>query len=108
MTLTAPESDYLVTVLTNQLFSLLSRVNRWQTHSLTQHQYDQQVEETLAPELKLLTQLALKLQPTVADQDQLGALNAGIAKLTAATTYQLTATQLDQANERRMNRHYRH
>ncbi|RRK10128.1 hypothetical protein D1831_09195 [Lactiplantibacillus garii] len=106
MNLTATESDYLVTVLTTQLFTLLSRVTRWQTHSLSQRQYDQQVQETLLPELTVLTQLAAKLKASVHDQNQFGALIAGLTKLDAATHYHLTEEQLAHANERRMNRHY--
>lgn len=107
MQLTPTETDYLISLLTNQLFNLLGRVNRWQTHSLSQQQYDRQVQETLLPELTLAQHLLPKLEPTVADQDQLGALLAGITKLTAATTYQLTEGQLAHANEHRLNRHYR-
>ncbi|MCG0724163.1 hypothetical protein IMAU70042_02359 [Lactiplantibacillus plantarum] len=55
MTFTNQETDYLMNLLTNQLMALLSRVTRWQTHSLSQHQYDQQVHETLQPELTMLT-----------------------------------------------------
>ncbi|WP_262352529.1 hypothetical protein [Lactiplantibacillus plantarum] len=39
MTFTNQETDYLMNLLTNQLMALLSRVTRWQTHSLSQHQY---------------------------------------------------------------------
>ena len=41
MTLTTQETDYVLNLLTDQLLTLLSRVNRWQTHSLSQQQYDQ-------------------------------------------------------------------
>ncbi|MCG0610880.1 hypothetical protein IMAU80188_00633 [Lactiplantibacillus plantarum] len=61
MTFTNQETDYLMNLLTNQLMALLSRVTRWQTHSLSQHQYDQQVHETLQPELTMLTQITAKL-----------------------------------------------
>ncbi|ETY73471.1 hypothetical protein [Lactiplantibacillus fabifermentans] len=107
MSFTTEESDYLLTLLDTQLFTLLSRVTRWQTHSLSQAQYDRQVAETLTPNLTLMTQIVTKLAPTVSDQTQLGALQVGLTKLTDATTYQLTTTQLNLANERRMNRHRR-
>ncbi|WP_318765526.1 hypothetical protein [Lactiplantibacillus carotarum] len=107
MELSTAETDYLVELLTNQLFTLLSRVTRWQTHSLTQKQYDQQVAETLTPELTLMGELADQLAPHVTDHEQFGALTTGIAKLRVASHYQLTAVQLEHANERRMNRHYR-
>lgn len=107
MAFTTAESDYLLTLLDTQLFTLLSRVTRWQTHSLSQAQYDRQVAETLTPNLALMTSILTKLTPTVSDQTQLGALQLGLEKLTAATTYQLTATQLSLANERRLSRHRR-
>ncbi|WP_259609234.1 hypothetical protein [Lactiplantibacillus plantarum] len=72
MTFTNQETDYLMNLLTNQLMALLSRVTRWQTHSLSQHQYDQQVHETLQPELTMLTQITAKLQGQARDQTQLG------------------------------------
>jgi len=107
MNFTNQEADYLVGLLTNQALTLLSRVTRWQTHSLSQQQYDQQVSETLQPELELFEQLTPKLTPAITDTTQLGALKIGIQKLQAATTYQLTTVQLAQANERRLNRRYR-
>ncbi|WP_229094446.1 hypothetical protein [Lactiplantibacillus plantarum] len=73
MTFTNQETDYLMNLLTNQLMALLSRVTRWQTHSLSQHQYNQQVHETLQPELNMLTQITAKLQGQARDQTQLGA-----------------------------------
>lgn len=107
MTLTNQETDYLLNLLTNQMLNLLSRVTRWQTHSLSQSQYDQQVAETLQPELTLLSTLTEKLGPQASDNAQLGAIQVGLAKLQAATTYQLTTEQLAQANERRLHRHFR-
>ncbi|MGL3797520.1 hypothetical protein ACWYXF_07920 [Lactiplantibacillus plantarum] len=107
MTFTNQETDYLMNLLTNQLMALLSRVTRWQTHSLSQHQYDQQVSETLQPELTMLTEITAKLQPQASDPTQLGAIQTGLKKLQAAITYQLTADQLAHANERRLNRRYR-
>ncbi|MFC6182340.1 hypothetical protein [Lactiplantibacillus daowaiensis] len=107
MTLTTTETDYLIDLLTTKLFELLSRVTRWQTHSLSQAQYDQQVKETLTPNLTQMRALVTKLTPTAGDQTQLAALQQGLTKLTAATTYQLTTSQLAQANERRLNRHRR-
>lgn len=107
MTLTPDETDYLIDLLTTKLFELLSRVTRWQTHSLSQAQYTQQVKETLMLNLIQIRALVTKLAPTVGDQNQLIALQQGLAKLTAATTYQLTASQLAHANERRFNRHRR-
>ncbi|MCT0163475.1 hypothetical protein [Lactiplantibacillus pentosus] len=107
MTLTNQETDYLLNLLTNQMLNLLSRVTRWQTHSLSQSQYDQQVAETLQPELTLLSTLTEKLGPQASDTAQLGAIQVGLAKLQTATTYQLTTEQLAQANERRLHRHFR-
>ncbi|WP_172637716.1 hypothetical protein [Lactiplantibacillus plantarum] len=107
MTFTNQETDYLMNLLTNQLMALLSRVTRWQTYSLSQHQYNQQVHETLQPELNMLTQITAKLQGQARDQTQLGAIQTGLKKLQVATTYQLTADQLAHANERRLNRRYR-
>ncbi len=107
MKFTSQEADYLINLLTNQLLSLLGRVNRWQTHSLSQQQYDQQVQETLQPELTMLTTISTKLQPQANDSIQLGAIQTGITKLQAAMTYQLTPDQLAHANERRLNRHFR-
>jgi len=105
MPFSAAESDYLVNLLTTHLFTLLSRVTRWQTHSLTQTQYDQQVKETLTPDVTMLQALIAKLTPTVGDTDQLTALKLGLAKLVMAQTYQLTTEQLALANERRLSRH---
>ncbi|MDB7770539.1 hypothetical protein OLJ37_11810 [Lactiplantibacillus plantarum] len=107
MTFTNQETDYLMNLLTNQSMALLSRVTRWQTHSLSQHQYNQQVHETLQPELNMLTQITAKLQGQARDKTQLGAIQTGLKKLQVATTYQLTADQLAHANERRLNRRYR-
>jgi len=107
MNLTNQEADYLVGLLTNQALTLLARVTRWQTNSLSQQQYDQQVIETLKPELQLFEQLTPKLTATITDTTQLGALKISIQKLKTATTYQLTTVQLAQANERRLNRRYR-
>ncbi|AVK61011.1 hypothetical protein C5Z25_04215 [Lactobacillus sp. CBA3605] len=105
MTFTTTETDYLIDLLTTQLFTLLTRVTRWQTHSLSQQQYDNQVGETLQPNLVMLQQLSQKLAPTSGDQAQFKALQLGLQKLNQATTYQLTLAQLSQANERRLNRH---
>ncbi|MGX6426736.1 hypothetical protein [Lactiplantibacillus argentoratensis] len=107
MTFTNQETDYLMNLLTNQLMALLGRVMRWQTHSLSQQQYDRQVHETLRPELTMLTDITAKLQEQATDPTQLGAIQAGLNKLQVATTYQLTADQLGHANERRLNRRYR-
>lgn len=106
-TFTNQETDYLMNLLTNQLMALLGRVMRWQTHSLSQQQYDRQVHETLRPELTMLTDITAKLQEQATDPTQLGAIQAGLKKLQVATTYQLTADQLGHANERRLNRRYR-
>ncbi|AVK63604.1 hypothetical protein C5Z26_05560 [Lactobacillus sp. CBA3606] len=105
MTFSTTETDYLIDLLTTQLFTLLTRVTRWQTHSLSQQQYDNQVSEILQPNLTMLQQLAQKLAPTSGDQAQFKALQLGLQKLAQATTYQLTLAQLSQANERRLNRH---
>lgn len=107
MTLSSDETDYLIGLVTTQLFNLLARVTRWQTHSLSQTQYDQQVHETLIPEYAMLSALMTKLAPSAGDQDQVGAVRNGLEKLARAQTYQLTADQLNHANERRFNRHRR-
>lgn len=107
MDFTTSETDYLLELLTNHLMALLSRVTRWQTHSLSQQQYDRQVQETLLPELAKLTALRTKLVPTASASLQVGALDAGLLKLKQAATYQLTPVQLAHANERRLNRHRR-
>ncbi|BDZ31681.1 hypothetical protein RA086_10665 [Lactiplantibacillus sp. WILCCON 0030] len=105
MAFSSTETDYLTDILTTQLFTLLSRVTRWQTHSLSQKQYDQQVVETLTPNVEQLQAIAAKLAPTVGNQDQFKALQIGIDKLVQAQHYQLTEEQLSQANERRLSRH---
>jgi len=107
MTFSADESDYLIELLTTHLFTLLSRVTRWQTHSLSQAQYDRQVTETLTPNVKMLQSLLAKLTATAGDQEQLAALKVGLTKLVAAQAYQLTTEQLALANERRLSRHRR-
>ncbi|VDG18846.1 hypothetical protein [Lactiplantibacillus mudanjiangensis] len=107
MDLTTTETDYLLDLLTTKLFELLSRVTRWQTHSLSQAQYDQQVEETLQPNLTILQGLLEKLSADQPDAPQVIALQQGLDKLQTATTYQLTTTQLAQANAHRFNRHHR-
>jgi len=107
MAFSTKESDYLIELLTTHLFTLLSRVTRWQTHSLSQAQYDRQVGETLTPNVKMLQSLLAKLTATAGDQEQLAALKAGLTKLAAAQTYQLTPEQLAMANERRLSRHRR-
>jgi len=99
------ETDYLTDILTTHLFTLLSRVTRWQTHSLSQQQYDQQVAETLTPNVEKLQSIAAQLAPTVGNQDQYQALQLGIDKLVQPQSYQLTEEQLSQANERRLSRH---
>lgn len=99
------ETDYLTDILTTHLFTLLARVTRWQTHSLSQQQYDQQVAETLTPNIEKLQSIATTLAPTVGNQDQFKALQLGIDKLIQAQRYQLTEEQLNQANERRLSRH---
>lgn len=99
------ETDYLVDILTTHLFTLLARVTRWQTHSLSQQQYEQQVQETLTPNVEKLQSIAATLAPTVGNQTQFKALQLGIDKLVQAQHYQLTEEQLSQANERRLSRH---
>lgn len=100
------ETDYLIDILTTHLFTLLARVTRWQTHSLSQQQYNNQVAETLTPNVAQLQSIATKLAPTVGNEDQFKALQLGIAKLVTAQSYQLTEEQLSQANERRLSRHH--
>lgn len=107
MELTTTETDYLLDLLTTKLFDLLSRVTRWQTHSLSQAQYDQQVQATLLPNITTLQSLLTKLSVDCPTAPQVTALQQGLAKLTTATTYQLTAEQLAQANAHRFNRHHR-
>jgi len=80
-------------------------VTRWQTHSLSQQQYDNQVAETLTPNVEQLQSITAKLAPTVGNEDQFKALQLGIVKLVNAQSYQLTEDQLSQANERRLSRH---
>ena len=55
----------------------------------------------------MLTALSTKLQAQASNTLQLGALQAGLLKLQAATSYQLTHDQLAHANERRLHRHFR-
>ena len=75
------ETDYLTDILTTHLFTLLARVTRWQTHSLSQQQYDQQVAETLTPNIEKLQSIVTTLHHRLAIKINLKPYNSGSKSL---------------------------